>query len=309
VAELEFQADCPEESGGPPVEEGAPSWTVTFGDMMSLLLTFFILLFSMSELKMEKFLLASQSMREAMGGTAVEDPPDPMGLMPDDVDPELNMQNPGQTEGAQTDSTSTIASSEGAPWIEVFTDAYLERIRERLQAFVDENDLEGTVRVVMESDGVYLRIETVVLFGSGEAAIRSQGQQVINALSRVTRELKVPVVVSGHADNRPINTSYFASNWELSAARAAGVARALVEDGHPPTLVKVESYGEFKPVADNDTPEGRAQNRRVELFYAREEVRIAAMGWAEDTYTVLEDPLAVQPDSVVAELLPQDTLR
>jgi len=260
----EFAPPPADECSEPPVEEGAPSWTVTFGDMMSLLLTFFILLFSMSELKMDRFLLASQSLRDAMGGTSEETIVDPTGLMPDEVDPELNLANPGMAESV----------------LDEFTDSYLEVIQEKLQEFVDENDLAETVTVAKEEEGVFLRMETGALFGSGEAGIQADGQEILGYLSKITRELNVGVVVAGHADNQPIRSSTYASNWELSAARAAGVARSLVSDGHPPTMVRVESYGEFKPVADNSTPEGRAQNRRVELFYSREDIRSAARRWS-----------------------------
>lgn len=253
-----------EENSQPLVEEGAPSWTVTFGDMMSLLLTFFILLFSMSELKMDRFLLASQSLREAMGGTSEETIVDPAGLMPDPADPDLNLANPGMAESV----------------LDEFTDSYLDVIQEKLQEFVEENDLGETVSVDKEEAGVFLRMETATLFGSGEAGIQVEGQKILGYLSKITRELNVGVVVAGHADNQPIRSSVYASNWELSAARAAGVARSLVMDGHPPTMVRVESYGEFKPVADNSTPEGRAQNRRVELFYSREDIRSAARRWS-----------------------------
>lgn len=260
----EFSPTPADECSEPPVEEGAPSWTVTFGDMMSLLLTFFILLFSMSELKMDRFLLASQSLRDAMGGTSEETIIDPTGLMPDEVDPDLNLANPGMAESV----------------LDEFTDSYLEVIQEKLQDFVEENDLTETVTVAKEDEGVFLRMETGTLFGSGEAGIREDGQEILGYLSKITRELNVGVVVAGHADNQPIHSSTYASNWELSAARAAGVARSLVKDGHPPTMVRVESYGEFKPVADNSTPEGRAQNRRVELFYSREDIRSAVRRWS-----------------------------
>lgn len=266
-----------EEVAPPPVEEGAPSWTVTFGDMMSLLLTFFILLFSMSELKVEEFLLASQSLREALGGTALEAPEDPMGLMPDSVEPDLALEQPGDAEARQT-----LMDAGGGPggWLDRFSEAYLRMIEELFKKFIDENHLEGRVQVARDGEGVYLRIESATLFGSGEAMLRQQGLDILGYLSQITRELEVGVVVSGHADNQAIRSPRFASNWELSAARAAGVARILVADGHSPDLVRVESYGEFKPVADNSTPEGRAKNRRVELFYARDDVRKAALRWA-----------------------------
>lgn len=274
------------------VEEGAPLWMATFGDMMSLLLVFFILLYSMSELKVERFLLASQSLNEAMGGTAAEPMDDPMGLMPDPVDPELALQNPGMDPGAMEDQGNGATPREGAldgadgesgeseDWLETFTDAYLEMIAKRLEEFVREEGLEDQVRVAREGEGVYLRIETVVLFGSGEARIRDQGARVLDYLSVITRELDVPVSVSGHADNVPIRTDAFPSNWELSAARAAGVARILVAGGQNPETVRVESYGEFRPVADNASLEGRSRNRRVELFYSRAAVRSAARRWA-----------------------------
>lgn len=282
--------DCPEvhalpESRPHEVEEGAPLWTVTFGDMMSLLLTFFILMYSMSELKVERFLLASQSLNEAMGGTRPEPLDEPLGLMPDPVDPELALDSPGREVGAVEDAGVTEAEAEGdteEAWVETFTDAYMEMIAKRLEAYVEENGLEESVRVERAGDGVYLRIETVALFASGEAVISPPGTEILNYLALITRELQVPVSVSGHADNVPISTPQFASNWELSAARAAGVARVLVGAGQDPTEVRVESYGEYRPVAGNDTPEGREQNRRVELFYDRDEIRDAARRWARD---------------------------
>lgn len=276
------------------VEEGAPLWMATFGDMMSLLLVFFILLYSMSELKVERFLLASQSLNEAIGGTRTEPIEDPMGLMPDPVDPELALENPGMDPGANPEGGETEAPVEGAEsgaagedgsddaWLETFTDAYLEMIARQLEAYVEEHQLQDRVRVVREGEGVYLRIETVVLFGSGEAKIRPSGGELIGYLSRITRELAVPVSVSGHADNVPISTPQFASNWELAAARAAGVARILVEGGQDPRSLRVESYGAFRPVASNGTAEGRSENRRVELFYSRDEVRAAARRWAAE---------------------------
>ncbi len=266
-------AEAPEETSQGLVEEGAPSWTVTFGDMMSLLLTFFILLFSMSELKMEKFLLASQSLREAMGGTAEEVIDDPMGLMPDPVDPELNMQNPGPGQGA----AAADGDGPGGAWLDNFAEAYLDVVEERFRDFIAENDLTSTVQVERDGEGVRLRMKTVTLFGSGDATVSPEGAEVLGSLSEITRGLDIGVVVSGHADNRPIRNSVFASNWELSAARAAGVARALVSRGHPPAKVRVESFGEFRPVATNDTPEGRSLNRRVELFYSRTDVTAAAL--------------------------------
>ena len=127
--EEELVAPPPQsESSGAPVEEGAPTWVVTFGDMMSLLLTFFILMFSMSEVKQDRFLLAAQSLREAMGSTAEVPTDTPLGLMPDEVDPELDLSNPGLNNGA---TTSLVDGEGGEDVIDVFAEAYMKMIEER----------------------------------------------------------------------------------------------------------------------------------------------------------------------------------
>lgn len=271
------ESDFPE-SAPQQCEEGAPLWTTTFGDMMSLLLTFFILMFSMSELKMERFLLASQSLREAVGGTAPEVVEDPTGLMPDPVDPDLEMQNPGMEQGAADGE-----AGEGGSWLDPVVEAYADMLAKRLQGFVDANQLHDVLSVVREGEGVYLRIRSTALFTSGSAALDPEGARIVAELADITKTLEIGVSVSGHADDRPISTPQFPSNWELSAARAAGVARTLLENGQPPRKLRVESWGAFRPVASNDTPEGRAKNRRVELFYAREDIVKAVRAWARAT--------------------------
>lgn len=273
-----WEAPPPQQDAGagPPVEEGAPTWVVTFGDMMSLLLTFFILMFSMSELKRERFLLASQSLREAMGSTAEVPAEDPVGLMPDPVDPELELANPGMNNGA----TAALVDGEnpGEDPIDVFTSAYMAMIEQRLRELVEASGLgPESVEVVTEEDGVYLRIRDAALFATGEAIVRTEARELIASLSQVTSELGVPTIVSGHADSRPISTAAFPSNWELSAARAAGVARVLVAGGQDPETVRVQSFGEHRPVADNATAEGRARNRRVEVFFSRDAIRDIAL--------------------------------
>lgn len=273
------------ESTPPPAEEGAPLWMATFGDMMSLLLVFFILLFSMSELKMDRFLLASQSLREAMGGTAVDTIADPMGLMPDPVDPELLLQNPGMAEGA---SESTVDNGEaGGSKIgqmsiaEIIADEYMERILAQLQALVETNDLEEVVTVEGGTEGIRIVVQASALFAAGVAVVAPDDVWLVDSLSYITADIEIPVTVAGHADNVPIRSAAFASNWELSAVRAAGVARRFVDNGQDPSMVRVEAFGEYRPIATNDTPEGRAANRRVEFFYSRQAMIEAVAGLRE----------------------------
>ena len=260
-------------ASAPVEEEGAPTWVVTFGDMMSLLLTFFILMYSMSELRQDRFLIASQSLREAMGSTGETPPEDPQGLLSPRPEPD----SAGTAAGPE--ATPTTEPSDGVDeYLETFTEAYMAMLAERLAQLTEAQGLDSrTVEIVTMDDGVYLRIRDAALFGSADATLGPEGRTIVAALSEVTASLEIPTVVAGHADDRPIATDRYPSNWELSAARAAGVARFLVASGQEPAMVKVESYGEHVPVADNTTVDGRARNRRVELFFSRDEIRRAAL--------------------------------
>jgi len=248
-----------EEESEEPVEEGAPAWTTTFGDLMSLLLTFFILLYSMSELKMERFILASDSLSNAMSGTAVIEDPTPTGPVPS---PRPAVMRP---DGAP--ATPSQIPFEKSPAMEAQRE--LDRIAARLREFIEENGLEKDLSVLSTEEGVHLRILSNALFASGSGIMEPSSRWIFPYLAEITSTVMVPAVVSGHADNAPIQTPFFPSNWELSAVRAAGVARELVENGHDPFKVRVESFGDQRPVASNDTPEGRATNRRVEILFRR----------------------------------------
>ena len=239
----------PVEDGPPPGEEGAPAWMMTFGDMMSLLLTFFILMYSMSSMETEKFRIAAGSIREAFGNSEGQ-------LLPDDAAPSMS---------------DTIPTFESLG--DELSDAALDVIAQQLQNFVMENGLEEQVEVEKDNFGVHLRIKDAALFGPGSANIEQESVEIVEKLGDMLRSIDVPIVVAGHTDNVPIRSPVFRSNWELSAARAAGVARIFVSRGHLPETLTVEAYGEYRPLAENDTPEGRSENRRVEIYYAKEAVK------------------------------------
>ncbi len=247
------------------VEEGAPAWMMTFGDMMSLLLTFFILLFSMSSIEAEKFKAATESLADALGQSNA-------GIMPDGVVP---IAPPPTSAGEVRDR---------------IVEERMDDIASQLEEFVRENRLEDQVVVSKESHGVFLRMQNQALFGPGSADIAEQSVAIVEQLGTILDRMDLPVKVSGHTDNVPIRSAVFPSNWELSAARAAGVARILVSRGHDPASVGVEAFGEYRPVTNNDSEEGRAQNRRVELYFGRLSVEAALDQRGEL-------PVGDQPDS------------
>jgi len=253
------QGPMEDEGSGELAEEGAPAWTTTFGDLMSLLLTFFILLYSMSELKMERFLLASDSLSQAMSGTAVIEDPSPTGPVPSPRPAVLRPDGAPPTPGQIPFENSPAMAAQRE----------LDRIEARLRQFIRDNGLEEHLSVLSTEEGVHLRILSTALFASGSGNIEPSSRWIFPFLAEITSTVMVTAVVSGHADSAPISTEFFASNWELSAVRAAGVARELVENGHDPFMIRVESFGDQRPVDSNDTAEGRATNRRVEVLFRR----------------------------------------
>lgn len=263
---------------GPPPEEGAPAWVMTFGDLMSLLLTFFILLFSMSTIEVEKFKAAAESLNEAFG----------------EIGPGFAPSEP--TAGTPSDTTIVVGEAGARKVSQAITD-----IASVLQQFVQENEMADQVVVSSDANGVYLRIQDVALFRPGSSNIEEASVEIVQRLGMILQAIQVPVVVSGHTDDRPIRSPVFFSNWELSAARAAGVARLMVAAGHEPASLTVEAYGEYRPLAPNDTEEGRSQNRRVELFYSRQAI--------EDIMRergLLEDQPAPAAEAAASEEAPAD---
>lgn len=124
----------------------------------------------------------------------------------------------------------------------------------------------GTIKVGFREGRLVVQLDDAILFDSGRAKLKQTGQDAIGALVQPLKEVKRDWIVAGHTDNVPIKTATFGSNWELSQARALEVVTFMIDQGMPAETVGAAGYGEFDPVADNSTPEGRAQNRRIEIM-------------------------------------------
>lgn len=226
------------------VQDNEPAgWTTTFGDLMSLLLVFFVMLFAMSEIEIQKFMDVAQSLKQGFG-VAESD-----------------------STGAQQDDPESSGLFERDE-----VDDFLAYIEEKLDSFVAEHELANTIEVTKDRTGVTLKIQDLILFDVASAELKPETRWIAEKLSKIVTEIAVPVIVSGHTDSTPITTSKFPSNWELSGARASTLTRLFIANGFDPHGIHIEGYAEFKPEEANDTPEGRAKNRRVELQYTRQNV-------------------------------------
>lgn len=229
---------------------GGGNWLTTFSDLMSLLLTFFILLFSMSSVSEVKFNAASDSLKGALIGQISG------GSILDNNG--IGVQNTGT--GNDSDSnTSAHANSNSIP-AEV-TKMYDEAIK-----IIEAEGIGDQISVSSDQDGVYLDIQESILFGSGQATISDLGKQTLDSLIDLLLLSENDIIVEGFTDNVPISNASYDSNWELSADRAMGVVRYLAEmRGINPARLSGRGYGEFNPVVANDTPENRSKNRRVNI--------------------------------------------
>ncbi|MFQ5766819.1 MAG: OmpA family protein [Acidobacteriota bacterium] len=236
---------------GDEAPQGAPEWVVTFGDMMSLLMVFFVLLLSFSTMEIEKFKQVAGAVREAFG-----------------VQKEKSWT--GVPSGETLLSTSQNPTSGEVSKVADDKDKVVmfERISQWIRRTKRQNQLEAT----LEDRGVVLRAKGSALFDSGSAKLRSDALSMVDEIARLSLSSGGNLEVEGHTDSRPISTPAYPSNWELSSARAGAVVRRMVETAHIPAgHLKAIGFAETRPLADNSTPEGRARNRRVEFLFLNEE--------------------------------------
>lgn len=218
----------------------AGSWLITWSDLVTLLLCFFILLYSFSALDVDKFrqfIASFQGQGILDGGTVpITDVPP---LAPD---------------SSTDDDAGPFYADNG-------------RLMVHIQEYLKENGIEGQVKVYREEQGVMIEIKDHLFFDSARADIRTDGMPLLNKLATMLNQMPNDVVVEGHTDNIPIRTLEFPTNWELSAARSARVVRYFTEiRGLDSRRFAAMGYGEFRPSTSNATADGRNQNRRVVLL-------------------------------------------
>lgn len=258
--------DAPEEE----VEEGAPAWMATFADLMSLLMCFFVLLLSFSEIDLEKYKQVAGSMKAAFGiqrDVVADEIPKAESVVKQEF-------SPGKPEPTVIPSVrqQTQDDTRPVPRLAAATEAEtadLKRLQARLREVLGEEIDAGVVDVLAEDYGVRLRISDDDAFPSASATLQPTFVPVLDKLADTLDEEGAHVVVSGHTDDLPISTETYPSNWVLSSARAASVvhhlAKARLAD---PERIEIRAYAATRPLAPNDSPENRAKNRRVEIDIA-----------------------------------------
>ncbi|MCZ6634761.1 MAG: OmpA family protein [bacterium] len=237
MAKMIKEDECP---------KGLPGWLATFGDLMSLLLTFFVLMLSFSTMEEIKFNHAMGSVRGALG---------------------VFQSSPEMTQPIRV----TLPLVRGS----IRQSQNIRKAAENLEKTLSEEGLEGDISLSGTASGMVITIQAPVLYDLGLAELRPGIQNVLLRIGEMLRLLPNEIVVQGHTDNQPLSgQGRYPSNWELSYQRAVDVVRFLITETRTnPTRLAAEGYGEYRPIAPNTSEEGRAKNRRVELhiLYAGEE--------------------------------------
>lgn len=231
-------------------EEMNEAWLLPYSDLMTLLLALFISLFAISQTDQKKVSQLAQAFSAAfnMGGPSF-------------------FNNAGPNAGRRAEMLSTEDKGNAAYIAE---NQQLQEVQKQMEEYIDQNGLQDQISTQMSEDGLMVSIREKALFPSGSAELTPQAQNIIGVVSKLLASIHEQVVISGHTDNMPIHNAQYPTNWDLSAARALNVMKYLLSISNmDPQRFSAVGYGEYRPVADNSTEEGRTKNRRVEILIAR----------------------------------------
>ncbi|MBN1237576.1 MAG: flagellar motor protein MotD [Gammaproteobacteria bacterium] len=257
----------------PEHEGNHEAWAIPYGDLVTLLLAFFVVMYAISSVNEGKYRILSDSLVAAFRAA-------PKSLEPVQVGDLSRSRHEVQTRPSRTlvpleTDQPSLAMLERTPELDKLqrfglsleeleqAAALIEEINEAIVEAIEELVDEELVRVRRDRFWLEIEINTSVLFASGSAEIATGALPIVDRLGGILSGTPTRIYVEGHSDELPIATPAFPSNWELSAARAASVVRMFAAEGVEPQRMAVVGFGEFQPVADNDTPEGRRFNRRV----------------------------------------------
>jgi chemotaxis protein MotB len=258
-----------------PEEEkpGIPAWVVTFADLMSLLMCFFVLLLSFSEIDAQKFKQIAGELSQAFGvQREVPALEIPMGTSPvfdkfSPAPPEPTVVNEvKQTTSDQKPELETLKGTAEAE-AEAAAQATLNDSTEQIRSVLDNAIKDGRVNVSQDERRIVIRVEEKGSFPSGSAQLTWEFEGLLLEMANVLSHIPGKLTIEGHTDNIPIHTDRFSSNWDLSAARAAAVANALLATKEvDPARLAVKGLADTRPRVANDSDENRAKNRRVEII-------------------------------------------
>ena len=255
------------------------AWAIPYGDLMTLLLAFFVVMYAISSVNAGKYRVLSDSLFAAFRGAPRSMQPIQVGEKQVGTGADMNttvvqqamLDGKAQSHLAPVPVAVGMAKTGGSnspiagtlPPQAAAAAAALSRVADEVARAMDQLVKKDMVTVRRSDFWIEVEMRTDILFPSGSARLADHAVDIIERLGGVLAPFPNPIRVEGHTDNKPIKTAVFSSNWELSAARAGSVVRVLSTHGVAPDRLAVIGYGEQRPMKANDTPDGRNANRRV----------------------------------------------
>ncbi|MBV9913502.1 MAG: flagellar motor protein MotD [Sinobacteraceae bacterium] len=253
------------------------AWAIPYGDLLTLLLAFFVVMYAISSVNAGKYRVVSDSLFAAFHGEPRSMQAVQVGAQPAPGNPDHRIQTdkpPLNPQGATRLDAAPIelalqktsggdALSGPLPPQAAAAAAALSHLADQIEGAMSDLVKKNLVTIRRTDFWIEVEMRTDILFPSGSARLADSAGDVIQKLGSVLAPFPNPIRVEGHTDNKPIRTALFYSNWELSAARAASVVRVLSDHGVGPARLAVVGYGDQRPLKTNDTPQGRDANRRV----------------------------------------------
>lgn len=228
-------------------KKGAPEWMTTYSDMVTLLLCFFVLLFSFSSVDAQKFQAIMNSFQGSLGvlegGKTIQEGP---SLELDDI-----LEDSADLEMKELED--------------------LRKLKELIDNYTEEIKLSSKISTIIEERGLLIRALDNVYFDSGKANLKQESKKILKYIAEIlqTEEFNEKFIkIEGHTDTDPVrDTRKFPTNWELSAIRATNVLRFLVEENNiKGDRISATGYSYYRPIAPNDTVQNKAKNRRVDII-------------------------------------------
>jgi chemotaxis protein MotB len=296
------------------------SWAIPYGDLVTLLLAFFVVMYAISSVNAGKYRVLSDSLFAAFRGSPRTLQPIQVGEKQVGTGADMNATVVQQTVlngraqsrlapvpvnvGMPKSGGNAESASGHLPAQAAAAAAALSRVADEVARAMDQLVQKDMVTIRRNDFWIEVEMRTDILFPSGSARIADDAVDIIERLGGVLAPFPNPIRVEGHTDNKPIKTAVFYSNWELSAARAGSVVRVLSTHGVSADRLAVIGYGEQRPIKPNDTAEGRNANRRVVIVILSTDLMRQAPGEAQSTDTAGIAPAAASPAQATTDLAP-----
>lgn len=251
-------------------------WLISYADFITLMFAFFVVLYAMNTIKINKDTSAAASFKsQTIENVSIQSCPDNqsnvihtewlatndnflISLLPQPAKIQFNLlKQPEETVKQNTTDNKKIDLDKQNTQINAINNL----LKQRLVAMINQ----GKVKIQQSSWGISIDINASILFGSADADLNQEAQLTLNTIASILKSESYPIRVEGYTDNKPIKNHNFPSNWELSSARASGVVRYFILQGIAAERLAAIGYAENNPIADNNTETGRARNRRVLL--------------------------------------------